>query len=60
MALLDLQQGNVDVGFFQDTNITQGIHTRYGSGYAVWEIDKIAGIGGGGSQCPGERKLGVR
>ena len=28
-ALRALQPGNVDVGFLQETKLTQGIHTRY-------------------------------
>ena len=36
-ALRDLQQGNVDVGVLQETNITKGIHTCYGAGYSVRE-----------------------
>ena len=31
-ALRALQQGNVDVGFLQETKLTQGIHTRHGAG----------------------------
>ena len=30
------KQGNVDVGFLQETKLTEGIRTRYGAGYAVW------------------------
>ena len=35
-ALRALQQGNVDVGFLQETKLMQGIHTRYNPGYDVW------------------------
>ena len=32
-ALQALQQGNAEVGFLQETKLTQGIHTRHVSGY---------------------------
>ena len=38
-ALWALHQGNVDVGFLQETNLMQGIHTRHGAGYDVWEME---------------------
>ena len=30
---------NVDVGFLQETKLTQGIHTRNVAGYEVWETE---------------------
>ena len=38
-ALWALQQGNVDVGFLQEKKLTQGIYTRNGAGYDVWETE---------------------
>ena len=38
-ALWALQQGNMDVGFLQETKLTQGIHTQNGTGYNVWETE---------------------
>ena len=38
-ALWALQQGNVDVSFLQEMNMTKGIHTRHGVGYDVWETE---------------------
>ena len=35
MALRALQQGNVYVGFLQDTMLMQGIRTRHGAKYKV-------------------------
>ena len=35
-ALRELKQGNFDVGVFQETKLTKGIHTRYVEGYVVW------------------------
>ena len=58
-ALCALQQGNVDVGVLQETNIAKGIYTPYGTGYAVWATQAdIRHRGGGGSQWRGERKQG--
>ena len=38
-ALRALHQGNVDMGFLQENNLMQGIHTRHGTGYNVWAMD---------------------
>ena len=35
-ALRALQQGNVGLGFLQETKLTKGIHMRYIAGYTVW------------------------
>ena len=34
-----IQQVNVDVGFLQETNLTQGIQTRKSALYNVWETE---------------------
>ena len=34
-ALQKLHQGEVDVGFLQETTLKQGIHTSHGAGYNV-------------------------
>ena len=39
MALQSPQQETVDVGFLQENNLTQGIHTQHGAGYDVWKMD---------------------
>ena len=38
-ALHILNQGNLYAGVLQETNITKGIHTRYGTGYTCM-VDK--------------------
>ena len=38
-ALRALQKGNVDVGFLQETKLKQGINTRHGVVYAIWETE---------------------
>ena len=34
-AIRTLQKLNMDVGFLQETKLTQGIHTQHGAGYDV-------------------------
>ena len=38
-ALRALQRGNVDIRVLKETKLTQGIHTRNGSGYDIWEME---------------------
>ena len=35
-SLHEIQQGNADVRFLQETKLMQGIITRHGAGYDVW------------------------
>ena len=39
MEIWALKKGNVDVGVLQEKNITKGIHTSYGAGHVVWEME---------------------
>ena len=34
-----LKQCNVGIGVLQETKMAGGIHTRYSSGYKVWETE---------------------
>ena len=34
-----LQQDNIRIGFLQEMNLTEGIHTRYSLGYKVWATE---------------------
>ena len=36
---MDVEARNVNIGFLQETNLTKGIHTRYGAGYAVYDME---------------------
>ena len=38
-AIHGIQQGDVDVGFLQETKLTQVIHTQNGVGYGVWATE---------------------
>ena len=38
-AIQALHQGNVGVRILQETKLTEGIHSWYGSGYAVWVME---------------------
>ena len=58
-ALHALQQGNVDVGVLQKTNVTKGIHTRYRAGYAVWAMQEDIRHQGGVAVAWRERESGV-
>ena len=48
-ALRVIQQGNVDVRFLQEKKLMQGIHTRNGVGYNVWETEAESRHWGGSS-----------
>ena len=42
-----LQQGNIGIGFLQETKLARGIHTRFSSSYKVCETEaKIRHRGG--------------
>ena len=47
-ALWALQKGNVDVGFLQETKLTQGIHTQNSVGYNDLATDAESWHRGGG------------
>ena len=38
-SLQALQHGNADLGFLQESKLTQGINTRHGKGYDVWSTE---------------------
>ena len=39
LALRDMDQDKLNLGVFQDTKVTYGIHTRMLAGYCVFETD---------------------
>ena len=45
-ALRALHQVNVDVGFLQETNLTQDIYIRHGAGYDIWAMEAESWHGG--------------
>ena len=46
-ALPALKQGNIGIGFLQETKLARGIHTRFSSSYKVCETEaKIRHRGG--------------
>ena len=57
MALLVLQQGDVEVGFIQGTKVVQGINTQNVSGYYVWAT-KVESMRREESQWSGGRQRG--
>ena len=60
-ALWALQKGNVDVGFLQETKLTQGIHTQNSVGYNVLATDADSwhrGGGGSGGLASGKVMVG--
>ena len=53
-----LQQGNVRVGILQETDITEGLHTRYSVDYFIWVTEAENRHGGVLRWCDGKRLSG--
>ena len=50
-ALREKSQANMDLGIFQETNITDGIYTRGSAGYIVVATDVLSRHRGGVAVC---------